>query len=1055
LPQEITFLPGIDYNGTPELAPLWDRFTRDYAQNGSSQYNIRNISFLNQLVFVKNVSFLNQPVFASGEPGASGLGVEQFMAQHRLGSNQALYKDTKERIEDISKAVAELANNETTRPLNREIIHLLISQWIELERKHGLYPPPSISRNEGVLQDRIDETLAKRRALLKTPEGGLIAGALRMTLDNTIRSQTHGVYHQLKKRKEYHDVLVAAYDVFEASLFSYEFGHNATFPTYVQSGLMRNLKNVVLRRSDDDIQSLDADKDGDDRPLKELLKDTREGVPVDNAIRGDLRARIRAVVDKLHPRYKEILYLRYGLEDGIDRSLEDVGRELGISRARVGQLEAKAIPKLLAAYQATYGESLSDFFKENYQPAPPRPQQPKPKRPVTHELTPHDLNPGGKKKCLSFGEMVELAADTELSFDRFLDQLLTEEWKIKPQEFHDCVVRNMNERLKQARLQDGFDEDSLPEAVRQYLQRKGSADSYRHEFAHEDSIQSWQEGAYNPRGNYIAQMAYAFALTPRQENLLWKITYGKPLRAERLQEALDANHSGELAALLIGASGIMQRRLCEMLDVNPSTQSGWMSHENPSHIGDVEVADKFANLILQSLQWNNQLQALPENTGLKQRIMNVMTGRRLDHLPASPEDAAGKFTALFDESFRKGHSFNAFLKEVIKAWDVPAAYLNFLNANNAEHIVDYQPVNKGTLCEWVSNPEASLRSSAVEKVIAGSFMTEEQELKLWKMMHGRRVTAEEVRAAAAEGNSGKLLTLLYQGSGIGRNRLMHLLSAHDAQAGGGKPQISEHHNPSMLSTWLDQDNPAKIRKVAAAERLADVLLPHIGWPEQEPLAQKEMETLHAQVVEQLTGRNRTQSLHSLVLEARTDAKPHGRLCQKLVHRCGIINDEVAKKIGLTPKMLTHCKSGNNVLKESEAIQLIALAGGGDATEVTDAVSTLTRTRSPAELLADMEAGRITAGDVLAETRTRRKVPQKDMKMLAGVDRLKIIAFEKGAAIDAASAQRIAEFIGFAGTDKDKFVAHAGEARPANGPGGFVAQEEWRQMGGPGQIIGGG
>ena len=52
------------------------------------------------------------------------------------------------------------------------------------------------------------------------------------------------------------------------------------------------------------------------------------------------------VLDTLTPREEKVLKLRFGLEDGRTRTLEEVGREFNVTRERIRQIEAKALRKL-------------------------------------------------------------------------------------------------------------------------------------------------------------------------------------------------------------------------------------------------------------------------------------------------------------------------------------------------------------------------------------------------------------------------------------------------------------------------------------------------------------------------------------------------------------------------------------------------------------------------------------------------------------------------------------------------------------------------------------
>jgi len=51
-------------------------------------------------------------------------------------------------------------------------------------------------------------------------------------------------------------------------------------------------------------------------------------------------------LDTLQDRERRVLSLRFGLEDGVSRTLEEVGKEFGVTRERIRQIEAKALKKL-------------------------------------------------------------------------------------------------------------------------------------------------------------------------------------------------------------------------------------------------------------------------------------------------------------------------------------------------------------------------------------------------------------------------------------------------------------------------------------------------------------------------------------------------------------------------------------------------------------------------------------------------------------------------------------------------------------------------------------
>lgn len=72
-----------------------------------------------------------------------------------------------------------------------------------------------------------------------------------------------------------------------------------------------------------------------------------------------LRESIKKVLNDLSDKEKKILTLRFGLEDGVSRTLEDVGRNYGVTRERIRQIEAKALRKLK---QPTRAKLLIDYY---------------------------------------------------------------------------------------------------------------------------------------------------------------------------------------------------------------------------------------------------------------------------------------------------------------------------------------------------------------------------------------------------------------------------------------------------------------------------------------------------------------------------------------------------------------------------------------------------------------------------------------------------------------------------------------------------------------------
>lgn len=84
----------------------------------------------------------------------------------------------------------------------------------------------------------------------------------------------------------------------------------------------------------------------DDSHLGDFIKDEDSPAPQDSAAYTMLKEQLEEVMNTLTPREAKVLKLRFGLEDGKARTLEEVGREFDVTRERIRQIEAKALRKL-------------------------------------------------------------------------------------------------------------------------------------------------------------------------------------------------------------------------------------------------------------------------------------------------------------------------------------------------------------------------------------------------------------------------------------------------------------------------------------------------------------------------------------------------------------------------------------------------------------------------------------------------------------------------------------------------------------------------------------
>ncbi|HHW99458.1 MAG TPA: RNA polymerase sigma factor RpoD [Firmicutes bacterium] len=98
----------------------------------------------------------------------------------------------------------------------------------------------------------------------------------------------------------------------------------------------------------------------EDSHLGDFIPDDEAVAPADAAAFALLREQLDDVLDTLTEREQKVLRLRFGLEDGRGRTLEEVGQEFGVTRERIRQIEAKALRKLR---HPSRSKRLKDFLE--------------------------------------------------------------------------------------------------------------------------------------------------------------------------------------------------------------------------------------------------------------------------------------------------------------------------------------------------------------------------------------------------------------------------------------------------------------------------------------------------------------------------------------------------------------------------------------------------------------------------------------------------------------------------------------------------------------------
>jgi RNA polymerase primary sigma factor len=116
----------------------------------------------------------------------------------------------------------------------------------------------------------------------------------------------------------------------------------------VEAGVPVDRVRDLLKISQTPI-SLDTKRGGDDDSdsvIGEFIPDLSMEAPSDLAVQGMMREHIAQVLESLSPREADVVRRRFGIDDGLQRTLEEVGREFNVTRERVRQIEAKAMRKL-------------------------------------------------------------------------------------------------------------------------------------------------------------------------------------------------------------------------------------------------------------------------------------------------------------------------------------------------------------------------------------------------------------------------------------------------------------------------------------------------------------------------------------------------------------------------------------------------------------------------------------------------------------------------------------------------------------------------------------
>ncbi len=113
-----------------------------------------------------------------------------------------------------------------------------------------------------------------------------------------------------------------------------------------QMGIPADKVREILKVSQEPVSLETPIGEEEDSHLGDFIEDSEAVVPVDAASFILLQEQLEAVLHTLSEREKKVIQLRFGLIDGHPRTLEEVGREFGVTRERIRQIESKTLSKL-------------------------------------------------------------------------------------------------------------------------------------------------------------------------------------------------------------------------------------------------------------------------------------------------------------------------------------------------------------------------------------------------------------------------------------------------------------------------------------------------------------------------------------------------------------------------------------------------------------------------------------------------------------------------------------------------------------------------------------
>lgn len=322
------------FHGPADLARLWTQYVNQYTESGALSAEADNAAKLDDLAF--------------------GNGLERMAALH--AADPQGFQRMRGELEDAARALSAISRTSgAMRTLQHAVVQSLIGQWLELRSAQGVgehVNTAPIARTKKINRLAMYE---QREALLKTPAGALLAGALKMAEDQPIRSQIAGAMRRSRSGLSFSEALTLAYDQFDNALFKYRADAGCTFSTYVMGAMKRWLPVVMSRAAaaQDSVphnvrrtavfKQLHA-ADDQRRRLDHNPAAAAEAVERDESIAWAL--------ERLKPTERRVLRLRYGLEDGTQYTYDQIGDMLGVTKQRAEQINKAGVTHCRRLFEA-------------------------------------------------------------------------------------------------------------------------------------------------------------------------------------------------------------------------------------------------------------------------------------------------------------------------------------------------------------------------------------------------------------------------------------------------------------------------------------------------------------------------------------------------------------------------------------------------------------------------------------------------------------------------------------------------------------------------------